>query len=169
MKRSAIALTVFAFLTLIGLQAGFAHREIENKSGKPVPVLDLNNAEGKPFARLYMTGENMSVDHYQYPESGAGYYEGLEGHTYYIPFTRGGLGGLQVDKIEWDEQGRIIAVKGLRPYFDGAEKIEITSDVSSPRIEDGILYLKLKKKGNKDYQFIIRYGIGISIEPSLYE
>jgi hypothetical protein len=164
-------MTLFAFgmITLVCLQAVFAHREITNKSGKPVRVMDLNNAEGKPFATLFMTGEAMSIDHYQYPESGAGYYKAVEGHTYYVPFTQGGLGGLHVDKIAWDEKGKTIAIEGLQPYFDGAEKFPIISDVSRPRIKDGVLYLKLKNKKEKEHQFIIRYGIGISIEPSLYE
>jgi hypothetical protein len=109
----------------------------------------------------------MSVNHYNYPESGAGYYEALEGHDYYIPFTNGGLGGLLVDRVAWDDTGKTIAVKGLRPFFDGAEKIKITSDVSNPRIENGALYLKLEGKGEQVFQFKILFGIGVSIIPPL--
>jgi len=148
---------------------GSAHGEFNNDSGKPVKILDLNDSEGKPFARLFMTGKKMSIDHYNYPESGAGYYEALEGHEYYIPFTSGGLGALHVDRVEWDETGKTVALKGLRPFFDGAEQIRITSDVMQPKIKDGILYLRLAGKGNKEYQFKIVYGIGTSITPSLYE
>jgi hypothetical protein len=169
MKRVAILLAVFTVLACFDLQSVFAHREITNQSGKPVRVMDLNDAQGKPFARLFMTGEKMSIDHYQYPESGAGYYEALEGETYLIPFTTGGLGGLHVDRIEWDDTGKTVAVKGLRPYFDGAQKIDIVSDTEKPRIENGVLYLRLKQKETKEYRFTILYGMGVSIEPSLYE
>jgi len=169
MKRWSIGLTAVALLFMAGPNAGLAHREITNKSGKPVRVMELNNEEGKPFARLFMTGKNMSIDHYKFPESGAGYYEALEGHFYYIAFTEGGLGGLHVDKIVWDDTGKTIAIKGLRPFFDGADRIQIISDATNPRIEDGILTLQLKHKGGKEYKFNIRFGIGVSIEPSLYE
>jgi len=145
------------------------HGEFNNDTGKPVRILDLNDSDGKPFARLFMAGKKMSIDHYNYPESGAGYYEALDGHDYYIPFTSGGLGGLHVDRVEWDDTGKTIAIKGLRPFFDGGEQIKITSDLAKPQIKDGVLYLKLDGKGDKEYQFKIVFGIGISITPSLYE
>jgi hypothetical protein len=145
------------------------HGEFNNDTGKPVRILDLNDSEGKPFARLFMTGKKMSIDHYNYPETGAGYYQALEGHDYYIPFTSGGLGGLRVDRVAWDDTGKTVAVNGLRPFFDGGEQIKIISDVSRPKIQDGILYLKLEGKGDKEYQFKIVFGIGVSITPSLYE
>jgi hypothetical protein len=147
----------------------FAHGEITNSSGKPLKVLDLNDAQGKPFARLFMSGEKMTIDHYNYPESGAGYYEALEGNYYYIPFTKGGLGGLHVHKVEWDEHGKTIAIKGLQPFFDGAEKIEITSDVTNPKIKDGAVCLRLKGSAGTEFKFDIVYGLGISIEPPLDE
>lgn len=147
----------------------FGHGEFENDTGKPVRILDLNDSEGKPFARLFLTGKKMTIDHYDYPASGAGYYEALEGHDYYIPFTSGGLGGLHVERVEWDDSGKTIAVKGLRPFFDGGEQVKITSDVTNPKIQDGILYLKLDDKSGKEYQFKIVFGIGVSITPSLYE
>ena len=169
MTKRAVCNIVLMVMYLTIPTMGFAHGEFTNDSGKPVRILDLNDSQGKPFAQLFMTGKKMSIDHYNYPESGAGYYEALEGHDYYIPFTSGGLGGLHVDKVEWDDKGNTIAIKGLRPFFDGAEQIKITSDVKHPKIKDGILYLRLAGKGNLEYQFKIIFGVGISITPSLYQ
>jgi hypothetical protein len=169
MTKKAVVEVVLTIMCLIMPSMGFSHGEFTNDSGKPVRILDLNDSQGKPFARLFMTGKKMSIDHYNYPESGAGYYEALEGHDYYIPFTSGGLGGLHVDRVEWDDTGKIMAVKGLRSFFDGAEQIKITSDVTHPKIKDGILYLRLAGRGNTEYQFKIVFGIGISIIPSLYQ
>jgi hypothetical protein len=162
----ALALTV---MCLMAAGFCFAHGEFTNDSGKPVRILDLNDSGGKPFATLFMTGKKMSIDHYNYPESGAGYYEALEGRDYYIPFTRDGLGGLHVKKVEWDDTGKAIVIEGLRPFFDGAEQIKITSDVAKPKIKDGTLLLKLDGKGDKEYQFKIVFGIGVSITPPLYQ
>jgi len=167
--RPTIAGILFLVCLLATPCLSFAHGEITNSSGKPLKVLDLNDTQGKPFARLFMSGERMTIDHYNYPESGAGYYEALEGNYYYIPFTKGGLGGLHVDKVEWDENGKTIAIKGLRPFFDGAEQIKITSDVTDPKIEDGIVYLRLKGKADTEFKFKVIYGVGISIEPQLDE
>ncbi len=161
------AVLLAVLLLMPGL--GWSHGEFENDGDKPVKILDLNDSKGKPFARLFMTGKKMTIDHYNYPESGAGYYEALDDQHYYIPFTTGGLGGLHVDRVEWDDSGRLIGIKGLRPFFDGAGQIKITSDVTNPKIEDGILFLFLDGKGKKAYRFKIMFGLGVSIEPSLYE
>jgi hypothetical protein len=169
MTKKTVFKWILLIMCLIMPSTVFSHGEFTNDSGKPVRILDLNDSEGKPFARLFMTGKKMTIDHYNYPESGAGYYEALEGHDFYIPFTSGGLGGLHVDKVEWDKDGKIIGVQGLRPVFEGAEQIKITSDVANPKIKDGVLFLKLDGKGDREFQFKIVFGIGVSITPSLYE
>jgi hypothetical protein len=168
MKKPIFRMMLMAVCVLVS-SVCYGHGEFNNDTGKPVRILDLNDSEGKPFARLFMTGKKMTIDHYNYPESGAGYYEALEGHDYYIPFVSGGLGGLRVDRVEWDDAGKVIGIKGLRPFFDGAELMKIMSDVTNPKIEDGILYLKLDREADKEHQFKIVFGIGISIVPSLYE
>lgn len=168
MKHAMVFGIIISMLCLVMPRPGSAHGEFTNDSGKPVRILDLNDANGKPFARLFMTGKKMTINHYNYPESGAGYYEALKGHDYLIPFTTGGLGGLHVDRVEWDDTGKTVAIKGLRPFFDAAEQLRIVSDVVRPKIQDGVVYLKLAGKGDKEYRFRILFGIGVSITPSLY-
>ncbi|MBW2107220.1 MAG: hypothetical protein JRI36_00940 [Deltaproteobacteria bacterium] len=168
MRQVLMIAAVLSVLGLVGANTGHAHGQFTNTTGRPLRILDLNDIHGKPFARLVMTGEKMTINHYNYPESGAGYYEALPGHDYFIPFTSSGvLGGLHVDKVAWDDAGKTIAIEGLRPFFDGAEKIRITSDVRAPKIQDGILYLKLAGHGNQEYGFKIVFGLGVSITPPL--
>ncbi len=169
MRHLVLLATVLTAVFLITPAMGFAHGELVNDSDKSIPVLSLMDSQGKPFAKLFMSGKEMTINHYNYPDAGAGYYEALEGNHCYIPFTIGGLGGLLVDRVEWDDKGRTISIKGLRPYFESGEKMRITSDVNNPKLRDGILYLKLAGKGNVEYQFRIMFGIGVYVEPPLHE
>ena len=73
MTKRAVCNIVLMVMYLTIPTMGFAHGEFTNDSGKPARILDLNDSQGKPFARLFMTGKKMSIDHYNYPESGAGY------------------------------------------------------------------------------------------------
>ena len=74
---------------------------------------------------------------------------------------------MHVDRIEWDNEGKTITVKGLRPLFESSREIKISSEVKDPKLEDGILYLKLEGKGDTEFRFKIVFGNGVSIDPPL--
>jgi hypothetical protein len=156
---------LICIILLIAAPASFGDRKIVNNSGKPVAVRAIVDSKGTPFAELYMTGKEMIFDDYGEISLGAGYYLALENNYYYIPFSKGGFGGLHVDRIEWDDAGKTTSIKGLRPFFESAEEIKITSDVNNPKLADGVLFLKLDGHGDLEFKFSMAFGKGTNIDP----
>ncbi|MGD0383460.1 MAG: hypothetical protein ABSA77_08070 [Thermoguttaceae bacterium] len=168
MKLPFIAL-LLAAIGMLGADEPSSQRRFVNNTGKPYPLVKLRDSKGVHISTLYMSGKEMVFDTKQEPIKGAGYYEAVKDNYHYVPFSKGGFGGLNVDRIEWDETGKTVAVVGLRPFFEARSNIKITSDVKKPKLKDGILYLKFEGQGDNEFKFKIVFGTGVSIEPPLPE
>src|SRR3972149_8323797 len=120
--KTSILITIFtgSFLMIAGNNL-FAQKKIINESGKPFAISSIVDTKGVPFAALFMSGKEMILNSAVNIISGAGYYEALEGNYFTVwtsinPICTGGAGGLQVDKIEWDENGKCTNIVGLRSF-----------------------------------------------------
>jgi hypothetical protein len=168
MKTKLLVILLAILANFAITQQAFAQRKLANNSGKPFPIMSIRDSQGVVFAKLYISvGKEMTLGFTGDPIAGAGFYEAVTNNYYYVPFEKGGFGGLHVDKIEWDDQGKLISIKNLRPFFEGSKQIAITSDVKEPKIKDGILYLKLDGKGDTEFKFNTLFGKGVSIEPPI--
>ena len=168
--------TVTTLLSLFAVYPASATHKVVNNAPKPLMAVQLTNSEGTPTARLYIVPkEEMVFGDDGWPVSGAGYIEAIEGRTYYVPFVWNGkngetkFAGLRVERIEWDQAGRLVSVKGLKNVFESEPSMEISSDTTKPKVDDGVLHLMFKEKGDTEYKFKIVLGKIVSIEPSLWE
>ena len=167
MNRTKVQMICICVLLALSFSLAWAQRKFVNESGDPIEILTLRDSKGIPFAQLFMSGKEMIVDNTGTPVSGPGFYKALPNNYHYVPFMRGGFGGLHVDKIEWDDSGKTISIERLEPVFESEKNIKISSDVSKPKLIDGVLHLKLEGYGKTDFQFRFSYGKGVSINPPL--
>jgi hypothetical protein len=189
LQVSLAAVVWIGFLILPGLSFGQGTISLDthgvvfvNDSVKPSLVTKLTDSEKKHYADIFVMGRaKMAMSDKGWPMSGAGFIQTLNGRTYNVIFAKldskekgtpkGRVVFLWVKKIQWDDSGKTISVDGLLPqvgYTDGqdiSEMIKVTSDVTKPKIVDGVLYLKLAGKADREYGFDASYGRGKSISP----
>lgn len=157
-------------LAITTIQCSMSHasgQAIKNTSDKPVILCGLKTSKGTTFGHLYvMPGETMIVGDGAMPVYGAGFYQAVEGDYIFIrtdfkyrsALFEGRLVGLRVDRIRWDQQGRTVAVAGLRSFLEAKENIAITSNVQKPKIRNGNLYITLEGRGEQEYWVAMRFG-----------
>jgi hypothetical protein len=162
------------FLDPCFAQQNLAGQVLQNESGHDFGVQGLVDSHGEKFAELYIaTGHKMGWDSNGDVFYGAGYYLAVPGN-YYFSVTSGksrswpgGIGGLHINKIAWDDKGRTTEIVGLSPFFEGAHgNIKIVTDVSHPKVENGILILKFSEFGGRTFKFDFKFGQIVSITPA---
>ena len=168
------SIQLVVIMNLVAICTAFGQTQaVKNDGDKPQGVIEVY-LDGKAVAGLYvLPHETMSIRN-QNPTSGAGYYEALTNN--YFPVQSPGspimidenidFPKLRVDKVEWDHNGKLTSILGLRPtlFREIGSSIAITSDVKKPKIVDGKLYIKLEGHGDADYAVEIQFGKIISIE-----
>ncbi|MGD0799952.1 MAG: hypothetical protein ABR906_01415 [Terracidiphilus sp.] len=158
------ALIVLLALTFAAPPTAFCADTIKNTTAAPLPVIDIENGDGKVVAHLFaLPGETIKLNSLNEPAAGAGFYQAMPGEDYFIwILPKLGLPGLpeeacpcalHMDKIGWDRAGKLTTVTGLRPYLvtDPDRKIAIVSPVAHPRIANGRLYFKLAGYGSGEF------------------
>jgi hypothetical protein len=180
MKKLIIQLALVITLVPIGTAVGqlsgtmsgdFRNRVIRNDGASPLPLINIYS-EGEHIARLYvLPGETMRFDKSAQPFFGAGYYE-AEPNKYFFVQALGMddwqldqnlfLPSIRVDKIQWDREGQLTNLIGLRPFVYQAKELgknfAIISDVKNPKIANGNLYVKLEGRGETEYWLKIIFG-----------
>jgi hypothetical protein len=131
-------------------------------TGEPVCLLTITGSDGKPVAKLCITSGDMAFDSNQNIAQGAGFMRAEPGKFYHvIPTFQCGEHyqqlGIGLSWLEWDDNGKTLSVRGLEPIIDSSsgDKYEITSDLEHPLVEDGILKITIKDKG--DFSFKIEF------------
>src|SRR4051812_42660008 len=174
MGRSISLLIAFVMTLFLVSRGEAAARAIQNDSGKPVQVMVITGGAGQAVGGLYVLGGQTMVfdDAGQAPMHGAGYYEAANGESY-LCVSEAGFArarfeqqncGVRVDRIEWNDDGTLKSIAGLRPGLELSEKtIAIPSDVSNPRVEMGNVYVKLAGYGDAEYFIKFRFGHVIAI------
>lgn len=169
-----LAICLFLLSAPPSARADRGHKVVNN-GDKPLMAMQLTSAKGDvKTAKIYIPpkGEMVFGDD-GWPLSGAGYIEAEEGRTYYVPFMWKGkdgqteFGGLHVQRIEWDKLGQLVSVTGLGREFEAKSNLQISSDVTKPKIADGLLFLKFKERGDTEYRFKTLFGkeVPFSVEP----
>jgi hypothetical protein len=172
MKRYLISICLIIgncplYSAAVGQASGdLRNQVIKNNSGKPFQLLQVSDVNGTPFAGLYvMTGETMAFNDTAEPIAGAGYYEALPNNYYFVGISMSHPvlfedqpPALRVDKVGWDKNGRLTTITGLRHFLESKTNIVITSDVNTPKIANGNLYIKLKDHGETEYWVKILFG-----------
>lgn len=172
--RITTAIPVLTSILLLATSA-FGETELVNKTGAPLVVMNVADMTGQQlFARVYMTGEKMRMSAAgDWPVSGAGYVEGVEGHRWYIPVHwkdsvgTAWRGGLYAKKVEWDDSGRTTSIDSLSSEFETAcGKFKIMSDVENLKIVDGVLHLRFDGPFADGHRFTMRFGQEGTVAPT---
>jgi hypothetical protein len=173
-KRRLNRQTTLLLIVLIVIGSAFtspahAQRTIKNETGHDRAIMGINDTSGVVNSELYIKKDaTMTVDASKDPIKGAGFYQAKKGNYYFVHgFPAEFLGGLHVEKIEWDDDGKTVAITGLDPVLDALPQMKIVSDVVNPKIKGGIHYLKLEDKGDTEYQLKILFGKVVSVTPRL--
>jgi hypothetical protein len=166
------SIPIVLLVVLATSSSAFGQRSLHNGSPKPACVTSVYLA-GKEVAHLCVPGgATLDVDAKGKPTGGAGYYEAQAGeyfpvqtdtdHFQALMFEKTicNTDTLRVDKIAWDENGKLTTIEGLRSTFctDGDQGLTIVSDVKNPKIVNGNLYIKLGDHGTTEYWVRLQFG-----------
>lgn len=171
-----------------------AQQRVPVRGDRPVALMSMTDDQGKECGTLYvLPGETIAFDGTQHPTAGAGYYEGnpdcdvpvgtySEATAGFSAVTFEGNQNsyltLRVHKIEWDHNGNLRSIDGLRPSLElmtiegiepnqkTSKQIGITSDVREPKIADGRLYITLQNRGSREYWVKTRFGHIVAVGTS---
>jgi hypothetical protein len=114
----ALSVVVLSCIATEALAQNLAGQVLQNDSGRDFPILTLSDSHNVPFAKLYIAkGHKMAWDKTgDQVVYGAGYFDALPNNYYYVPTLSaangwiGGLGGLHVSRIDWDDDGKTTSI-----------------------------------------------------------
>ena len=149
-------------------QQNYSGTTVNNDSGKPLKLISITDEQGKKMADVFMTGKQMQFDNKQRPIKGGGFIQALPGKYFHIILLvnctektvrkqQRKYIQLGVNRIEWDEQGKTIDIRGVEGVIKTSleEEFKVVSDLERPVVKDGVLTISVERKG--DIPLVIRF------------